>query len=136
MNFGLVKQKLLLAGDYCTYGGSGCAGNYFQFSSQLPHAFRHSTQTNANGPARILRGFQHRSWNSCSLIVDLYSHVTVRFEQPYLRGRASGVPMNVRQAFLQDAEDGQLCVAMYAAHRLRHFETFLNATAVRKSILT
>jgi len=82
---------------------------YFQFAVQFVHALAHSGQADARFCACFTKSIQTLRRYAASIILYFQSYLLKLLLEADPNLRSSRVAMYVRQAFLQDAEEGNLC---------------------------
>src|SRR5208283_290219 len=95
-------------GDSSANGGTGRAGFNSEAAAELGHAFAHSgnahTEVDAIGLGEAIGGKLH----AVAEINDLQGDRVRVLAEPDGGGVAAGVALNVGEAFLNDAEEGEL----------------------------
>ncbi|MGA7401203.1 MAG: hypothetical protein WBW38_14345 [Candidatus Sulfotelmatobacter sp.] len=94
--------------DYRSHRSSVTIRLYFQFSVQFIHALAHSGQADAGFCACFTKSIQTLRWYAASIIFYFQSYLLKLLLEADRYVGSSGVAMYVRQAFLQDAEEGNL----------------------------
>ncbi|MGD1024628.1 MAG: hypothetical protein ABR880_17715 [Candidatus Sulfotelmatobacter sp.] len=81
---------------------------YFQFAVQFIHALAHSGQANTRFCTCFTKSIQTLRWYAASIILYFQSYFLKLLLEADPNFRSSRMAMYVRQAFLQDAEEGNL----------------------------
>src|SRR6185503_1492013 len=93
--------------DGCTYQRPGFLVNDFELSLQLPQALVHPSDPDTQGSHPVFSGLlQNSAIKALALIFNFEDGVSTVVEESHLGAFASRMPMNIRQAFLQDTEHG------------------------------
>jgi hypothetical protein len=89
------------------------AGINFKSAAKLSHSFIHAAQTHPerSWPSAV-RFLKQIGWKSFALIFDFQDCGPIQKGQTDAGRKAARVPVHVRQAFLQDAEQSQFGVAV------------------------
>src|SRR4029078_12018707 len=87
-------------------------GKQFQPATQLPHPLVHASDSNPEASHPLLAEFGQKFWtNAFSVSFDFQNTHSVLHQQTNVGGRTARMPVNVREALLENTKQCQLRVS-------------------------